>query len=178
MQYKILITLLFLWNCYGNPPQKQFPAIITKVHDGDSVFLLFTDSATMEKYRDPTPVGKTRIKARLYGIDCPELNQPQGKQAGDALRNLILADTVLVQEFGKDRYNRLIVDIWHNSIAVNQWLVQQGYCYWYQKYAPASTSLAQAQAYAQKNKLGIWSDSTRVAPWEWRSKGKKTKNKQ
>ncbi len=52
-------------------------------------------------------------------------------------------------------------------------LLREGLAWWYQKYSPDDSDLAEAQAQAMKNKVGIWSDPKPVPPWEFRWKGKK-----
>jgi endonuclease YncB( thermonuclease family) len=52
---------------------------------------------------------------------------------------------------------------------VNQELVKQGWCWWYQKYAPGDTVLEGLEHEARETKEGLWVDSQPVPPWEWRA---------
>lgn len=45
-----------------------------------------------------------------------------------------------------------------DSTNVNQRLVKEGWCWWYQKYAPNALALEQSQQEAKKAKRGLWSD--------------------
>jgi len=71
--------------------------IAQDVHDGDSFKL---------------KVEEQIIKVRIYGIDSPENKQPYGKEAGEALRNLINGKEVRLCIVEKDRYGRTVGEPW------------------------------------------------------------------
>ncbi len=71
-------------------------------------------------------------KCRLFGIDAPEMRgeeRPKGIVARDALREMILGEEVTIRtkcdKTGK--YGRLLVDIYHDGIHINQWLIDNDY---------------------------------------------------
>lgn len=47
-------------------------------------------------------------------------------------------------------------------------LVEDGWCWWYRKYAPADTVLEELEAQARDAKQGLWADHHPIPPWEWR----------
>ena len=52
---------------------------------------------------------------------------------------------------------------------VNDELVQDGWCWWYRKYAPGDTVLERLEKEARKGRKGLWADPqpVPVPPWEW-----------
>jgi endonuclease YncB( thermonuclease family) len=57
-----------------------------------------------------------------------------------------------------------------DGMNLNQELVKQGWCWWYQKYAPGDTVLEGLEKDAREGKKGLWADPQPVPPWEWRKK--------
>ncbi len=55
---------------------------------------------------------------------------------------------------------------------VNQKLVEQGWCWWYRKYAPRDTTLKRLEAGAREGRKGLWADPQPMPPWEWRKHGR------
>lgn len=110
-------------------------------------------------------------RIRLHGIDCPEKRQAYGGKAKQAASSLLFGKEVTLQTHGKDKYGRTLADlILPNGMNVNQELVKQGWCWWYQKYAPGDTVLEQLEKDAREGGKGLWVDPQPVSPWEWRKK--------
>lgn len=86
-----LITLL-IFNCGRYDDYKVF-----RVIDGDT-FDVVDSSGT-----------KTRI--RLYGVDCPELPDRNGKQARSAT-DIMLSGPFRIEKKGKDRYGRTLAIVY------------------------------------------------------------------
>jgi endonuclease YncB( thermonuclease family) len=106
---------------------------VVKIADGDTLTLL---------------VGKTQIKVRLEGIDTPERGQPFGHKAGQALAKKVFGKVVQVDDLGKDRYGRTLGVVRLGTRNVNLELVQEGWAWWYRKYAFMSKELAEARLVA------------------------------
>jgi micrococcal nuclease len=53
---------------------------------------------------------------------------------------------------------------------VNQTLVEDGWCWWYWKYALGDTVLEGLEKEAREGKKGLWADPQPVPPWEWRKR--------
>jgi endonuclease YncB( thermonuclease family) len=132
--------------------------------------------------------GAGKVKVRLLAIDAPEVGcgekqrnctkkaQPFGEQAKIALSRAALKETVKVRLNGETTYDRQVGTVFLNGKDLNYALVQEGYAWHYSKFAgqqPENEAdlYAKAQAKAQAEKKGLWSQSNPVPPWAWR-KGK------
>ena len=110
-------------------------------------------------------------RIRLSGIDCPEKGQAYGQKAKQAASDLVFGKEVSVQTHGHDKYKRTIGDVsLPDGMNLNQELVKQGWCWWYQKYAPGDTVLEGLENEAREARKGLWVDPQPVPPWEWRKK--------
>ena len=49
---------------------------------------------------------------------------------------------------------------------VNHTLVEDGWCWWYRKYAQGNTVLVGLEKEARAGKKGLWADPQPVPPWE------------
>ncbi len=143
----------------ARPAANTFPGKVILIKDGDSIVVL----------RD-----KEQIEIRLRDIDCPELDQPFGRQAKKLSVDLCFGETVTVQADGKDKYDRTLAHIiLADGNELNRELVRRGYAWWYRKYSSDET-LGRLEADAREKKLGLWSDAKPVPPWDWRT-AKRTK---
>ena len=78
----------------------------------------------------------------------------------------------MLKTHGKDKYGRTIADVLlPDGTNVNQQLVKEGWCWWYQKHAPNDRALEQSQQEAKQAKRGLWSDPDPVPPWLYRRLG-------
>ena len=76
------------------------------------------------------------------GIDCPEKGRAYGKKAKHAASDVVFGKDVTVQTHGHDKYMRILGDvILPDGMNLYQELVNQGWCWWYRKYAPGDTVL-------------------------------------
>ena len=139
----------------ASPPAKTLTGKVVKIADGDTLTML---------------VGKTQIKVRLEGIDTPERAQPFGRKAGQALAKKVFGKVIQVDDLGKDRYGRTLGIVRLGKRNINLELVQEGWAWWYRKYAPKNKELAKAEAAARKAKRGLWADPNPIPPWDWRQK--------
>ena len=105
----------------------------------------------------------------LFGVDCPELEQPFGKEAKEATERLALDKSVAVKAWGKNPYTgRMIgVVILPDGTNLNHELVKAGLAWWDRDY-PKEEELAELEAQARAAKRGLWSDPNPVPPWEVR----------
>jgi endonuclease YncB( thermonuclease family) len=137
--------------------------IAQDVHDGDTFKLKMA--------------GQT-IKVRIYGIDAPETDQPYGKKAGEALRDIIDGKEIRLRIVNKDVYGRTVGEPWlGDSLNVSLWMVKNGHSWWYMSYSKKRIDLKEAETEAKTKKLGLWADDNPVAPWDFRSQSKKKSNK-
>ena len=113
------------------------------------------------------------IPVRLYGIDAPEGRQTCqrdgktygcGKQATQALANLIAGQSVQCEIVGRDDYARALGVCTAADTELNRTMVRDGWALAFVKY---SDRYAADQGAAEAAKAGLWAGSF-VKPWEWR----------
>ena len=107
------------------------------------------------------------IKIRLVDIDAPEIGQPFGNKSKNFLDKLLYAKKVTLLAEGKDRYGRVLGNVFSDKSNVNAMMVKFGFAWVYEKYAKNS-SLYDHQNQAKRKNLGLWSDNDPIAPWVWR----------
>ena len=135
---------------------------VVSIADGDTITVL--DS------------GKTQHKIRLYGIDCPESHQDYGSKAKEFTSNMVFGQTVSVKVMDTDRYGRTVGIVNIGSISLNEELLKNGMAWFYGQYCKTSfcSQWNQYQEDARSQKLGLWSMSNPVPPWEFRRGSSKT----
>lgn len=126
-----------------------------RVIDGDSLKVI------SEQYQQP-------ITIRLAGIDCPEIDQPWGINATDALSHILGGTEKLsMVTDSTDRYGRPVVTLKRGELNLNLWLIESGNCWCYPRYSKG-TDYCSAQEKARANKLGLWRKEVPIPPWNWR----------
>jgi micrococcal nuclease len=83
---------------------------------------------------------------------------------------------VQVRSIERDKYKRLVAEVFINNRSVNLTMVQEGQAVVYRQYlqgcANTKDQFLQAEASAKQQKLGFWKQSQPVMPWDFR-RGKK-----
>jgi len=158
----ILLVVFFIVSSSGDTHVKLKKEIIkgkvVAITDGDTFKLLIKDS--------------TLVRVRLANIDCPEKKQPFSTKAKQFVSNAIFNKNVTVQVLKKDRYRRLIANVFYgDSINLNHQLVENGLAWHYVKYSK-DTILQSLEDKAKKDKLGLWQDPNSISPWQWRANKK------
>lgn len=140
----------------------QIKGKVIKIKDGDTVVVLLAD--------------KTQQTLRLAEVDCPENGQAFGSNARQFTANQVFGKTVVFYKIGKDRYGRSVAGVFYDGDKyLSREIVKAGFGWWYFK-ASKNTELQKLQDEAKHKKLGLWSDTKAIAPWEFR-KNKKNKTK-
>ena len=129
---------------------------VVGVHDSDSLTL--------------RTINET-LKVRLFGIDTPELGQPFGNNAKQALSSMVFGKSVTISSSGKDRYDRTLGVVFLGNGNVNAQMIRMGMAWHYKQYSD-SVPMQGFEDYARANRIGLWSDPNPIAPWDWR-KGKR-----
>jgi micrococcal nuclease len=127
---------------------------ITRIVDGDTI-----------KAKIAKTVDGPELTIRLASVDAPEKGQPFGMHATRYLEGTILNKTVTLSAFKNDMYGRTLGDLYLGTTKINTALVEQGYAW---AYFPQQDYYLKVQAKAKKAKLGLWSISEQVPPWEYR----------
>ena len=153
-----LVSVSVLAVCVLRAQKTEFSAQVTGLSDGD---IIKVNQAGTEK------------KIRLWGIDCPEMNQPFGPQAKKFTHDLALGKTVTVQVLEVDRFKRQVAFIiLPDGRNLNQEIVKAGYAWWFVRYAKDDKVLEQLESEAKLNKRGMWAGDNPTPPWEHRKQGR------
>ena len=105
-------------------PQIKFAKVI-KVYDGDTI----TVASKLPFNKSPI----YRFSVRLRSIDSPEIKGESKREcdlaieARDALHKLIYGKIIELRNNGKEKYGRLLADLYYNDIHINKWMVDNGY---------------------------------------------------
>ena len=156
--WRVLGLLFLLLTVTGFPATAEtLTGRVVGVHDGDTLTQLVD--------------GRQQVKVRLAGIDAPELAQPYGQQAKQALSGLVFGKEARVESAGPDRYGRTLGTVFVGAVNVNAALVEQGAAWVYRQY-PHDPMLPGLESQAQTAKRGLWAlqSDQRCPPWDWRHK--------
>ena len=142
---------------------KGYPFKVTRVFDGDTIQVEGSGLS---------------FKIRLVGIDSPEMgrkkqkNQPYSRQAKKKLIRLADKKNIFVKQYGTGSYNRVLAEVFVNTININLEMVRSGLAEVYQgKPAKGLDTKAyfQAQQAAKKSTKGMWNQgSAYKSPRQWR----------
>ena len=111
--------------------------------------------------------GESITQVRLFGIDCPERDQPYADQARDELARMVRGKILRLEVMDHDDYGRTVARVLAGDVDVNLALVRAGAAWVYRKYSKDRTLLA-AEESARRERRGLWADDAPVAPWDWR----------
>ena len=136
---------------------------VVGVSDGDTITVLVDNH--------------DRLKVRLAGIDAPEKSQPFGSVSKKSLSDQVFGKTVNIESNKEDRYGRFLGRVIFNGTDVCLEQIRAGMAWHYKRYSnEQSESLrreyADAESQARQLKIGLWSEPTPVAPWEFRHQGR------
>lgn len=140
MKYYSIILIIFLFSC-------KFHGKVKRVIDGDTIVM------------------EDNTKIRLRNLDAPELHQFFGIQAKQFLSNLVLNKTITGIKHGKDKYGRVIADLYVNGLWINKVIVDSGYAYVYLRYD--NENLYPYELIAKNNKRGLWAYPN-ISPYQFR----------
>lgn len=158
MRFLFIICILFSTIFQAQLPLPfEFKAKVIGISDGDSFKVLYLKNQ--------------EIKLRLNHIDAPERGQDFGKKAKELASQLCFGKEVKVVWRKKDRYGRLLAEVFVGNQNINQEMVRQGYAWHFKKYSK-SQFYASLENAAKKKKKGLWQQPSPTPPWEWRKKKK------
>lgn len=140
---------------------------VVHVDDGDTVVLLVN--------------GSEQMKVRLASIDAPEsshtnkqtgrIGQPFNANSTRYLSQMVKGRDVEAKCPDKDRYGRIVCEIFVDGRSANAAMVSSGMA-WANTAANGrylrDRSLLDAQEKAKQARLGLWADENPIPPWEWR----------
>lgn len=163
--------------CVVLPPKREssavpcFAAILFSVLSCTAAFSDFAGKVVSIADGNTITVlrGREQVKVRLDGIDAPQKSQPFGSKARQFTADACFGEVVTVVEKDTDRYGRTIAVIEADGENLNLQIVEEGFAWWYRKYAPKNTPIVAAEKAAREAQRGLWKEPKPVPPWEWRA---------
>jgi len=112
-------------------------------------------------------------RIRVASIDAPERKQPYSSRSKEHLSKWIYNRTVVVESTKRDRYKRIIGQVFLDGHDIGLEQVRAGMAWWYRAYSkeqePEDQELYEkAELAAKERNLGLWRDPNPIPPWEWR----------
>lgn len=109
---------------------------------------------------------------RLFGIDCPEKDQPYGNSATDYLAKRISGRRVEIEPTGTDHYGRTEAKVYFKNECLNETLVYKGLAWVYPQSCRQEICLrwGRLQNDANMRRLGLWNRIDSTPPWIWRQR--------
>ena len=133
-----LVILIFPFDGYAG----QLTGKVVKIHTGDTIEIL----------ADGGPV-----RIHLYGIHCPEKDQPLGKEAMQYTSDLVYGKVVTVHITNTDRRSgKTGAVMLPGGKSLNSELVKAGLAWWNKQNAPDDKVLQTLENSAKSNRLGLW----------------------
>lgn len=133
---------------------RSFEGRVTHVTDGDTVWVRPAE-------------GGPAVQVRLQGIDAPEICQPFGGQARDALAARLLHREVEIDVRARDAYERTLARVGHQGQDVGSWLVAGGWA-WSSGFRHRAGPYALEQRTARGERRGLWADDAPLDPRRFR----------
>lgn len=158
IKYLCCCSMLFVALAFNNSIPDELNGNAVKISDGDTFTLL-------------TP-GKAQVKIRLSGIDAPEKGQDYWIVSRDFLGKMLSGQLLRVRITGKDKYGRLIGDVYAGKLWVNSEMIEAGLAWHFLKYS-SNPDLAKAEASARAHHAGLWKQPSPTPPWDYRSNRKR-----
>lgn len=158
------VLLLLVRLAFSQALPQTFQARVVSVADGDTLTVL---------------QNRQQIRIRLYGIDCPEKDQPFHTRASRRTAELAQGRTVTVRTESRDRWGRLVAWVTlPDGRSLNEILVAEGLAWHFRRYAPREKRLIQLEREARDARRGLWQDPAPVPPWEWRRHSRRSAGRQ
>jgi micrococcal nuclease len=126
---------------------------VVRIADGDTITVL---------------VDKQQVRVRLSSIDAPEKGQDFSQWTHRALADLVFGNEVKIVTHGKDRYGRVIGDVFVGDRLVNETIVREGWAWRFVKYSK-SPRLAALEREASAGRRGLWAGKNPIPPWGYRA---------
>ena len=145
---------------------------VVGVNDGDTITVLYVDGDE-----------KKEQKIRLATIDAPEYYQPYGKKSRQNLSDLVWKKEVRIREMGRDRYGRIIGEVFVEGKNINAEQIRNGYAWHYKRHQKQQSFAereiySKAEKYARENKLGFWQMKYPKPPWVYRKQNPRNPKKE
>lgn len=160
MRKGFLILIIFTIVNLGQA-EELIKCKVTEILEGDSFVAQTTGDNT------------ETIKIRVYGVDSPDEGQNFYEEAKQFLKGLIGDKQVEIEVLTTDNLEYRVCNVKTEAENnVSEVLIKEGYAWWDEENAKDVLTLKKLCAEAIRQKKGLWSDTTPLAPWDYRkSKG-------
>lgn len=132
----------------------RFTGVVSQVIDGDTVWVRPDGGGP------PRPV-------RIQGIDAPEICQPFGRKAREALAGQVRHRRVTVTTEGRDGHDRTLGTLHLQGRDVGEWMVSGGYA-WSYRFKGDAGPYASQEAAARRARKGLWRQRDAMPPRDFR----------
>ncbi|MBF5006246.1 thermonuclease family protein [Diaphorobacter caeni] len=133
--------------------------LVVHVSDGDSLFA---------RCHEPGASAFWPVKVRIADIDAPELAQRFGRASRANLEALCLGKEAEIATVTRDPYERLVAHVRCGGVDAAGAQVQSGLAWLYTWRRRSIPTLQALQDRAQARHLGLWSEASPQAPWNYR----------
>lgn len=159
---QILIVLSIALSLAAPTAALAWRGVVSRVIDGDSIIV-----------RKQGTGPETSV--RLFGVDCPENSQPQGKEASAFAARAVLRQEVLVAELSQDRFGRTVALVLKadSGDSLQELLLAAGLAWVDERFCKGCAAWLAVEEDARADEKGIWADKARIPPWGWRKKEKR-----
>jgi micrococcal nuclease len=142
----LLIIIIGLINLIWITQPVQASRVV-KFYDGDNMTVI---------------QGGIKTKVTLACIDAPELKQAFGQSARKSLKAMVGDSDFSLRVFAKDRFGRLVAEVFAHDLNVNKALIDQGLAHFHSSYKNGCEGYAEAEHQAQIKHLGMWRNGTDI----------------
>ncbi|MEC9487521.1 MAG: thermonuclease family protein [Prosthecochloris sp.] len=104
---------------------------------------------------------------RLYGIDCPEQEQPFGEPARAFTDSMLSAGTIRIERLEQDVYGRTVARVFVDQQSLNEALLFNGLG-WHYTFFSDDEHYAELERLARLASKGLWSQPDPTPPWDFR----------
>jgi endonuclease YncB( thermonuclease family) len=135
------------------PPEIE--GTVVRVVDGDTLLV--------------APAEGEAITVRLQGIDAPEICQPHGSEAKQALEELVLKQAVRARPTGIDSHGRTLAKVVRGAVDVGDRLVRDGHA-WSHRYRDDKGPYVMQERMARALLRGVHASGQAITPREFRKR--------
>ncbi len=138
---------------------QRFSVKVVGITDGDTFTCINDDNL--------------QLKIRINGIDAPKKKQSFCNKSQEYLSSLIFGKRINIDVQSKDNYGRYLAYVYSpDGKDVALLMLHEGMAWHFTKY-DNNKVYSDAENVARKAKRGLWSDSSPIAPWDFRTQSKK-----
>lgn len=154
LKQKLIIFFIIIYPTFSFA--ESFKGRVVGVSDGDTISVLNNGKAE---------------KIRLSYIDCPEKRQAFGTQAKLFTSHLVFGKDVEVKFNKRDRYGRILGQVFINRNDLGETLLKNGLAWHYTHYSN-DARLQMLEDHARLKRIGLWQDIAPIPPWIFRKMGR------